>query len=474
MWDRLSWSAGQFHYETEGFRINNDQQQDIFNLFFQAGISYRTSIQVELRQNEVEKGDLALRFDPDNFLRNLRQTNDTRTARFGLRHEMSPDQDLIVSLVCRDFDFSTSLENDLTLPLPFPIGPFTTRQRVRLPTTGEGYMGEVQYLRRSELFHVIAGGGYFDADIDDRLILNFSPQFPPILVDSDTMAASEVRHGNVYGYSYIRFPEQLIWTLGAGMDFFDDTGQQLERDQFNPKAGVVWQPTGKTIVRAAVFRTLKRQLISNQTVEPTQVAGFNQFFDDANGTRAWRYGIGLDQQFSSKLYGGLELSRRDLEVPFTVFQTGETHASGWDEDVFRTYGYWAPLSWCALALEYRYERFQRDLAFSGPENLVDLKTHRIPIQISLFSASGLRAAFKPTYVYQEGDLGNPKDGITPISDHFWVTDLSFSYRFPKRVGILSVEVKNLFDDSFRFQDTDPANPVVYPERYLLGKITFAF
>ena len=41
-------------------------------------------------------------------------------------------------------------------------------------------------------------------------------------------------------------------------------------------------------LRAAYFRTLKRQLLFQQTIQPTQVAGFNQLYDDFTGTRARR------------------------------------------------------------------------------------------------------------------------------------------------------------------------------------------
>jgi len=55
-----------------------------------------------------------------------------------------------------------------------------------------------------------------------------------------------------------------------------------------------------------------------------------------------------------------------------------------------------------------------------------------------------------------------------------VADATIRYRLPKRYGILSIEAKNLFDESFKFQDADPANPRIYPERLILGKITLAF
>ena len=81
-----------------------------------------------------------------------------------------------------------------------------------------------------------------------------------------------------------------------------------DQDQFNPKFGVTWNPFTDTTLRGAVFRALKRTLITNQTLEPTQVAGFNQFFDDPNVTESWRYGVAVDQKFSKSIYGGVEVS----------------------------------------------------------------------------------------------------------------------------------------------------------------------
>jgi hypothetical protein len=45
--DDVSFSLGQLHYETEGFRKNNDQDIDIYNIFIQASLSHKTSIQAE-------------------------------------------------------------------------------------------------------------------------------------------------------------------------------------------------------------------------------------------------------------------------------------------------------------------------------------------------------------------------------------------------------------------------------------------
>ena len=81
---------------------------------------------------------------------------------------------------------------------------------------------------------------------------------------------------------------------------------------------------------------------------------------------------------------------------------------------------------------------------------------------------------KTTYVYQEGDFGNIFMGIVSDDDRFWVVDAAVKYRLPKRYGMITLEVKNLLDESFNFQDTDSTNPRIYPERFVFGKFTVAF
>ena len=52
-----------------------------------------------------------------------------------------------------------------------------------------------------------------------------------------------------------------------------------------PKVGLQWNITDNLRLRLAWFENVKSALAANQTLEPTQVAGFNQLFDDINGTR---------------------------------------------------------------------------------------------------------------------------------------------------------------------------------------------
>jgi outer membrane receptor protein involved in Fe transport len=146
---------------------------------------------------------------------------------------------------------------------------------------------------------------------------------PPIIIaplapdTTDTSLDRDEEHANGYLYTYIEPVKSLTITVGGSYDDLDtDDDATKDRDQFNPKFGVTWNPLPDTTIRGAAFRVLKRTLITDQTLEPTQVAGFNQFFDDFDATDSWRYGGAVDQKFTDSLYGGAEYTYRNLSVPF--------------------------------------------------------------------------------------------------------------------------------------------------------------
>jgi outer membrane receptor protein involved in Fe transport len=290
----------------------------------------------------------------------------------------------------------------------------------------------------------------------------------------------DIDHYNLYLYSYIKPVKDLTVTVGASGDFYkaDDKHvdeQDLDENQFNPKFGIAWHPFDGTAVRGAVFRTFKRTLITDQTLEPTQVAGFNQFFDDINATDAWVYGAGVDQKLSQNIYAGAEFSKRDLEVPyFSGFgPTLELKEADWDEYLGRAYLYWTPHKWLALKAEYGYEKFW----FADEANLgaKKVETHSVPLGVNFFHPSGLFAGLQGTYYYQEGNFERFATAtFESADDKFWLVDAAIGYRFPKRYGFLTVGVTNLFDKEFEYFEVDLKNSRIKPDRQVFCRVTFAF
>jgi hypothetical protein len=487
VWGMASYSLGQFHYETDGFRKNNDQNKDIYNAFFQMSLSHKTSVQVEYRYTDTKEGDLSLKFDPEDFDDPFKTDEQIDSVRLGLHHSFTPHSDLIASFIYQNSDSkltSFSVGSELSLDLTKHFDE-------------DGWMGEIRHLYRSQSgrFYVTGGVGRFSSEIkdNDTIILDPlpfelpSPPFPPgIFVDPDpiferTLVDDDIRHTNFYVYSLINFPKNVTWTIGGSVDFFE--GRIVDKDQVNPKFGLTWDLLPGTTLRAAVFKTLKRQLLSDQTIEPTQVAGFNQFFDDPNATETWHFGVAVDQKFSESVYGGAEFSRREKKVPSQRIVSGSTQFLRTDreEDLVRTYLYWTPRlfnkNWFTLSAEYQYEWLERDPDNVGDEEFTKLKTHRLPLGINFFHPSGFSARLKATYVDQDGKFGNPRDALNPLvpgDDQFWVFDGSISYRLPKRYGIISIGAKNMFDNDFKFQDTDPTNPVIAPEQFVFARFTLSF
>ena len=222
---------------------------------------------------------------------------------------------------------------------------------------------------------------------------------------------------------------------------------------------------------------MKRTLITNQTLEPTQVAGFNQFYDDdVAATDAWNYGAAVDQKFSTSLYGGAELIYRDLKVPLAIAtESGATEIedANWNEKRSRAYLFWTPHEWFSLTAEWLWERFDTEKVNFGAK---DVETNYLPLGGNFFHPSGLYAALKGTYVNQKGSFERHNgDGTFENGrDEFWLVDASVGYRLPKRYGFITIGVKNMFDKEFQYFDIDPQNTRIQPGRFVFARLTLAF
>jgi len=496
VYNNWSWSMGQLHYESDGYRDNNDQDQNIYNLFVQGALTWRTSVQAEYRHRKIKNGDLVQRFEPDNILENDRTQKKTETARLGLHHRFTPRSEVIASFIYlkdQDGDFDTSVPQALP-----PLG--TLNADLDADEDADGYTTEIQHLYHSDRFKLVSGAGYFSSDEKLNSVIDFildpaSPVFPATHTNQNRDSNEDYK--NAYVYANIPYGETLLITLGASFDDLDrdqtsrstttvvgvpvppaktTAKTSISEKKLNPKFGITWRVRPDTTLRAAGFRTIARSLLSSQTVEPTQVAGFNQFYDEQVGTKATRYGLAADHVFTTNLSSGVEYTWRDTEVPLI----DDEIEVDWDERFGRAYLYWTPTARIATSAEYQYERFKRKDAFTGEFQATKIQTHKVPLAVNYFHPDGFIGRLRTTHINQEGDFSTAGPGFlanVPTedkSDNFWLVDASLGYRLPKRYGIVSLGVSNLFDKEFNFVDTDPFNPRIQPERFYFGRLTLSF
>ena len=452
----FSLSLGYFDFQTEGWRRNADQDDQIGNAFAQVQITPWTSLQAEYRYRKEEHGDLQQRFFPDAFFPRLRNEQERHTVRVSGRHAFSPASVLLASLTYQKAD-GRVLSDEFAGPDTF----------IETTTPEKAYGGELQHLFRSRYVNLTSGVGYFNVDGEIRSSVGFFG-----LVTDLEPIDTKFDHVNVYTYANITPLKALTLTLGVSFDHLDGDLPGSGEDQINPKAGITWNPFPDTTVRAAAFRTLKRTLITDQTLEPTQVAGFNQFYDDINLTDAWRYGVAVDQKFGRNLYGGVEAAKRDLTVPFIDLDQ-ETREVDWEEYLGRAYLFWTPHPWLALRAQYIFERFERE----EPQTFgfKELDTHRVPLGIAFFHPSGLSTSLTATYWNQVGRFEELQVvDFRAGRDDFWLFDAAVSYRLPKRYGFITVGVSNLFDKTFRYYEVDDDNITIQPDRMVFARLTLAF
>jgi tetratricopeptide (TPR) repeat protein len=405
LWDKLSYSLGQFHYQTRGFRKNSDVDIDLYNAFVQGRATPWLNLQAEYRHREAESGNLDSLFVPTSFqqffLDNYRRREATDTYRFGAHANPTGRSDLLGSFSYLEQAMSTG------------IAPSFSHTRNR------GYTGEMQHIYRGDRVRTVVGGGYSRWR------------------SAETYLDFQVEQGGGYLYSYARYPASVAWTLGLGTEIFDHGLQSGTERKVSPKLGLLWSLGPDTLFRAAAFKILKRSFLAGQTLEPTQVAGFNQLFDDLDGTWATRLGLGLDHRFGATLVGGGEASKRSLAVPTMGLGTLD-----WKESTYRAYLLWTPHPRWTATLEYFREDFA-NLDRFGP---LDTHTQTVPATLAYFDPSGLFAKFRATYFDQAVDYSaGPASGRTEF------LDLSLGYRLPKRYGIFEVQFQNLLDRNYRYE-----------------------
>lgn len=448
IFNRLSFSIGQFHSSTDGVRENHDVSQDIYNGFVQADLTPSTSAQIEFRRTSSDIGDRQLLFDPDNFFSRQRSQGDTSSIRIGARHTFIPGSVLIGSYVHRTLD-DDFREPDLAL-------------RVVEDQTAD--FVEVRHLQKWRQVNLTGGVGYYHGD---RLQTTFfgSTAFP---------AALNVHHTN--GYFYVSGNLNTALTVIAGLsgDDFDDG--RFQRTQTNPKLGVSWTITPTTTIRGAFFRALQRTLIASQTIEPTQVAGFNQFFEDGNGTNSWRSGVAFDKRFGRGLYSGVEFSMRKLEIPVRI--RGSVTNRDNEERLIKFYLYSTPTTQVAWGADYQIERLEPDPTKLPPlQAFTESTMHLVGVELRAFLRSGWFLRARPQFVYQKGLFqASPDDPFTmaPADTQFAVLNASVGYRLPNRWGVAALDVQNLFDNSFRFQDSAPRESRILPKRLVTARLTVTF
>ena len=468
LYERTSISLGQFHYQTEGFRTNNDQNHDILNAFIQHAVTPKFNVQAEVRARSSDQGNIELDFDQDSNdpkapQNRIRRKTDEDMARVGARYTLTPNQNILIASQFSDKKIQHIQPH---------IDPFIRRSSNLLTfTEDEGYQTEIQYQFQASLLNITAGSGFYHINrTENRKTANLENEpLEPYLLPNDFIRTKK----NGYIYSNLNFNPRLTVSVGFSYDSFKDRG--LTIDKFNPKLGLQWNLTNALRLRLAWIENIKTPLVTNQTIEPTQVAGFSQIFDDPSGTKSSRIGIGIDTNIGKKTFGGIELSSRNLKVPIHNLDSISFSFEDQKEKLYRTYLFSTIHQNWIVKGEIQFEQFSRAEVGTAPHKIDALS---VPIGINYFSSKGFFSNLTGTFVHQKIDRMRPESD-NEGTENFFLLDAALGYRLPNRRGILSIEAKNILDEAFAFRNinfftSEPMNPRFVPTRTIFARLTLNF
>ena len=175
------------------------------------------------------------------------------------------------------------------------------------------------------------------------------------------------------------------------------------------------------------------------------------------------------------MFVGWEASIRDTDRPQVQGITAEI--VDMEERVQRGYFYWTPSDRIGASARFEQGRYTNRPDFF---RVAAMEVERLPLELRYFAPSGFTIGGRATAVHQAGWFSTP--GPTPFApwtlvhgaERFWTLDTFVSYRLPKRRGSVSFNADNLLDEDFRFQDIDPSNPSLFPERLVSLRFTLSF
>ena len=468
--------AGALSYQKshdDGFRANNETQIVNYRGFFEYSPDYKDSYQVNVQLGSKDSGDLPL---PDLPASPQFITLDSEFTNigFGYHRILSPSAHLAVSAIYNETEQETT---DLF-------------SGIKGEGTLKGPQVEVQSVfRMGKKMSWIVGAGGFDGSVE--------------LESGGTEISEDDTFIN--GYAYVRFGDlgPFEVTVGGSVDHVNAPSGLLvlensrfiqaeiafEETKFNPKLGVSVYLPSKTVLRAAGYYHTAPSIGRIQSLEPTQVAGFNQFFDEAGGTRSLSYGFGVDQEFTSHLFGGLSVLRRDLNIPYASCSTPDPNFNCFSQTVDviahqdSTDDYWSAYvnaalgKFVAAGVEYTQEQFDFEVGFTtSPTPFKDfIEREKLKPQVRLFLPSGFFAAASGTHydehVHQFDDFAS--SARTTVESKFWIADLLVGYKFPKRYGSVILEARNLGDREFGFYDRALEETVI-PARTIALRVNFTY
>ncbi|MEE8348854.1 MAG: TonB-dependent receptor [Acidobacteriota bacterium] len=464
---------------TAGFRPDNDDARSYttVNLFKYAPTPH-SDLLVTFSHTQTKQGDRGFGsplVTPANDL-DQRLFDRTNRAEIGYHQQFNPGSEVVVYFSGRTVDQVLDNPNHLRLFRG------TVPAALRRSTLDPNVSFQASHLLKISDFQFKYGFDIFEGRSRNLDILSFCVTGPPeqgCAFPSDPppdIQHQEFDHGREKARfktvflqtDYVVSP-QLVFTAGLNYDWArsysvessqslkDSEDSQVSEDHWNPQAGLLFSPLESSTVRFAFSRTTQTHV--QERVVPTHLFGFVLNPNELELTRSTGFNLGWDQ----RLFGGKTFFRT------LAFWRDRTIPLGQSEDAMDFEGdFYGGLFVLNQFVTDRLT-FVTNYAITHDDNFFGLRhDHDVSLALLYIHPRGMTFRVEEEYLNQSRFFG------VQDTTEVWTTNLSLSYEMPQKLGLATLEVRNLLDRRYDFL----ADPLVLdprvPRRQLKFRLDFFF
>jgi len=499
---------GNFAYTVEedyrsnnGQRPNNALEQLTLSLKLKQQLGPADSVYFQSVYYDANGGDLSRVYDPGNpayFRPGYRfKENQEPLLLAGYHHQWSPEQHTLALAGRLHDQLAVTDPNQPALlvskdPTNGAVtGTVLTSADQRYRSELEIYSFELQHIAQFDPWTFIGGArsqfGEFDTKNRQQ---NLADQTPALPVPLEQRVDPNLQRLTAYGYAQWQVMEPFSLFGGLSYDhlrypanhrFAPVLSAEETREQWSPKAGLLWRITPASTIRAAYTRSLGGvSLDQSYRLEPSQVAGFNQAWrglipDSVAGAQAGARlesgSLEWDHRFPTATYlairGDVNRSkvRRQVgvfDLPFLAEPSSTTEQLDFKETILTVTLNQLVGSGGSLGARYQlsnarldddYPRIPESVPFGHsfppyefkPRQNLESTLHQVLLFAALNHLSGCFGRLEALWLTQDNlgyEPGRP-------GDSFWQFNVHAGYRFPNRRAEVRVGLLNIAGQDYR-------------------------
>ena len=494
--NNTSFAWENYYYTTDGFWDNGDLTYNINNFFVQTALSESLNIIANVKGRREDYGNLTGQFNPSNPVLDNRTTVDEDSARLGF--SFNPNKPFQLLGFLERVERTGINQNNIRVVQqpPIPMAPplvIEIEEELTIDDSAENIELQIS----GNLSNITAITGLYYSHINrsekrENLTTVFpplppgAPPLPPPEPELTTLSdTGRVDYTNLYSYWHTPLTTGLNATVGFSyIEMKDNVTINTNINELQPKLGLTWNKNHMNAGIAA-FKNVTRELIQTQSVEPTQIAGISQIKDFPVGSEVDTLAAKVDYTFQSNISIGVLADYRKIDLP-SANNSGTSKDRNVNQDslsfyIQRSLGKWS-LSLSGEAEIFESPDTERSEGVSDLQTLFPrkLETLSLPVNIRYQFKQSIALTLIATYVNQESIFDNLNNIDTETKDEsFWYSELQIKYTLPNSLGALSLEIKNLGDENFIFQNGNFLDPTpelmpYIPERTALIKASIKF